>query len=398
MKVLQINSVAGIRSTGRICTDIADVLKKRGDECIIAYGREDVPEKYRDISFRIGNDSDVKLHALSSRVFDTSGFHSKSPTAKLIKYIDEYTPDVIHLHNIHGYYINIELLFDYLKRKNTPVIWTLHDCWAFTGHCSHYSAVGCNKWLTGCESCPQKGEYPKSILFDRSKKNYAKKKEIFCGVPNLTMVTPSKWLADEVKKSFLGEYRVEVINNGIDLDVFKPTQSDFRAKHGLEDKKIVLGVATAWGERKGLYDFNKLSEILDNRYQIVLVGLTENQIKEVSSKIISINRTNSAVELAEIYTAADVFVNLTYEDTYPTVNLEAQACGTPVVTYRTGGSTESVPAENVVEQGDIKAISEIISKNLNFEPQSYSKAHMVEKYVSLIHEMLNNCAKEEIKR
>ena len=387
MKVLQINSVAGIRSTGRICTDIADVLIKDGNECVIAYGREDVPEKYRDISYRIGSDTDVKLHVLASRVLDSSGFHSKSATGKLIKYIDEYEPDVIHLHNIHGYYINVELLFDYLKKKSIPVIWTLHDCWAYTGHCSCYSAAGCDKWRTGCEYCPQKGEYPKSVLFDGSERNFARKKKAFCGMPNMTIVTPSEWLAGEVKNSFLGEYRVEVINNGIDLDIFKPTESDFRKRYGLEDKKIVLGVATAWGERKGLGDYYKLARIIDDRFRIVLVGLTEDQIKSVPKDIIAIERTNSAVELAGIYSASDVFVNMTYEDNYPTVNLEAQACGTPVITYCTGGSVESVPEKNIVEQGNIDAVAELITRELEVGRQDFSKIDMVKKYVSLIQEM-----------
>jgi len=387
MKVLQINSVCGIRSTGRICTDIADVLRMRGDECRIAYGREKVPEKYRDISYRIGSDTDVKIHALGSRLLDSSGFHSKNATKRLIEYIGKYKPDVIHLHNIHGYYLNIELLFDYLKRSKVPVIWTLHDCWAFTGHCSHYAAVGCDRWKTGCESCPQKGEYPKSVLFDGSKRNFARKKEASCGVPNMTIVTPSEWLADEVRSSFLGEYRIEVINNGIDLNVFKPTESDFRERYGLEDKKIILGVATAWGERKGLGDYFKLAKKIDNRFKIVLVGLTEDQIKSVPKDIIAIERTNSTAELASIYSASDVFVNMTYEDNYPTVNLEAQACGTPVITYCTGGSVESVPEKNIVEQGNIDAVAELITRELEVSKQDFSKICMVNKYFSLIREM-----------
>lgn len=383
MRVLQINSVCGIRSTGRICTDIADVLCENGGECKIAYGRESVPEKYSEIAVRIGNDTDVKLHALASRVFDTSGFHSKCATKALLKYIDEYSPDIIHLHNIHGYYLNVEMLFEYLKKRDIPVVWTLHDCWSFTGHCSHYESVRCEKWRSGCYSCPQKGEYPASLFIDGSKRNYERKKAAFCGVKNLTVVTPSEWLAAEVRASFLGEYKVVAIPNGIDTEIFKPTASDFRERYGLENKKIVLGVATAWSQSKGLDDFIRISQLLDDRYKIVLVGLTDEQIAGVPQNIISIKRTNSAVELAEIYTAADVFVNLTYNDTYPTVNLEAQSCGTPVLTYRTGGSPESVPDENVVAQRDLGAVVEMIDKVLDVKSLDCSRKAMVEKYINI---------------
>ena len=383
MRVLQINSVCGIRSTGRICTDIADVLHQGGDECRIAYGRESVPEKYNDIAFRIGTDRHVKLHALASRFFDTAGFHSKQATKSFLKYIDEYSPDVIHLHNIHGYYLDVEILFDYLKKKDIPVVWTLHDCWSYTGHCSHYTSVGCDRWMGGCYSCPQKHEYPASIFIDGSKRNYKRKKEAFCGVKNLTIVTPSDWLAEETRKSFLGEYPVITINNGINTEVFKPTESDFRERYGLEDKKIILGVSTAWSESKGLGDFIKLSKLLDDRFKIVLVGLTDDQIEDVPKEIVSIKRTNNACELAEIYTASDVFVNLTYNDNYPTVNLEAQRCGTPVLTYRTGGSPESVPAENVVEQGNLDAVIKMLDEKLDIKLLDCSRKTMVEKYIEI---------------
>ena len=356
MKVLQINSVCGIRSTGRICTDLADVLLQDGHECKIAYGRESVPEKYGKIAVRIGNDLDAKMHALQSRIFDNAGFGSRQATEKFIEWVKEYNPDIIHLHNIHGYYINIEVLFNYLAESNKPVVWTLHDCWAFTGHCAYFSYVKCDKWKTGCFNCPQKKRYPSSLLWDASKQNWQKKKALFTSVKNMTLVTPSKWLANEVKKSFLSNYPMKVIANGIDLDVFKPTPSDFKEKNGLVGKKIILGVASSWSECKGLKDFIELSKILDEKYKIVLVGLSGNQIKGLPENVMAISRTNNVKELAEIYTAADIFFNPTYEDNFPTVNLEAQACGTPVITYRTGGSVESVPEENVVEQGLYKDV------------------------------------------
>lgn len=349
-----INTVCGVGSTGRICTDLAEVLEQNGHECKIAYGRGIVPEKYKKYAVKIGSDLDVKLHALQTRLFDNTGFGSKRATKKFIRWVKEYNPDIVHLHNLHGYYINIEVLFNYLADADKPVIWTLHDCWTFTGHCAYYSYVKCNKWRTGCYNCPQKKAYPSSLFLDSSKNNWEQKKKLFTSVKKMTLVTPSKWLAGEVQRSFLDKYPVKVIPNGIDLDVFKPTPSDFRKKHNLEGKKIILGVASTWDTRKGLNDFVELSKILDENYKIVLVGVTVKQKKELPKNILAIERTNNVQELAEVYTASDVLFNPTYEDNYPTVNLEAQSCGTPVVTYRTGGSIESVPEKNVIEQGMYK--------------------------------------------
>ena len=363
MKLVEINSVCGVGSTGRICTDLATMLENQGHECKIIYGRGNVLEQYQKYAIRIGTNIDVNIHAGLSRILDKTGFYSKTTTKKIINWLKKYNPDVIHLHNIHGYYINIKELFNYLKTCNKKIIWPLHDCWSFTGHCSHFDYIKCDKWKTECFKCPQKKEYPKSILFDRSKRNYQDKKELFTGINNMIIVTPSYWLSNLVKESFLKEYKVEVIHNGIDLNVFKPTPSNFKEKYHLEDKYIVLGVANIWSNKKGLDDFIKLSNMLDNRFQIVLVGLNKEQLKIIPKKILGIERTNSVKELAEIYTASDVFVNLTYEDVYPTVNLEAQACNTPVITYYTGGSIESVSSSNIVKQGDIKGIKDMINNN-----------------------------------
>ncbi len=394
MKILQINSVCGIRSTGRICTDIADILKATGHECMIAYGRESVPEKYKDISVRIGTDTGVKLDGIKTRVFDNAGFNSKAATKKFVEWVREYDPDIIHLHNIHGYYINVKILFDYLKTAGKPVIWTLHDCWSMTGHCAYFDFAGCNKWMTGCSHCPQKKSYPTSILFDRSSKNYNLKKQLFGGVEKLILVPPSEWLADKIGQSYLSDYPVRVINNGIDLDIFKPTEGDFRAKYGLQNKRIVLGVAAVWDRRKGLDDFVRLSELLGDEYKVVVVGITEQQKTELPEKILGITRTNNAVELAEIYSAADVLVNPTYEDNYPTVNLESQACGTPVITYKTGGSPESLSdgCGAVVEKGDIEAVYKAV---LGLESLTVSDASNFDKnakyseYINLYEEILN---------
>lgn len=361
MKIVQINSVCGIRSTGRICTDIAEALGQDGHECKIAYGRETVPEKYEKYAVRVGSDFGVKVHAGLSRIFDRSGFYSKKATKKFVKWIKEYDPDIIHLHNLHGYYINIKILFDYLKKANKPVIWTLHDCWPFTGHCSYFDYIGCNKWQTLCRRCPQKKKYPASLIFDNSEKNYKIKSKIFNGISNLTIVTPSEWLAQLLKQSFFKDYPVKVINNGIDLTVFKPTPSDFKEKNNLLDKKIILGVASVWDARKGLNDFVELSKLLDDAYKIVLVGISETQKRNLPTNILTISRTNSISELAEIYSASYVLFNPTYEDNYPTVNLEAQACGTPVITYNSGGSAESVPDGNVVEKADVNGAYRLIN-------------------------------------
>lgn len=368
MKILQINSVCGIRSTGRIAAELADKYNSQGHECIIAYGREEVPEKYKKIAVRIGNEKSVKKNALMARIFDNEGFNAKKETAMFLEWADKFDPDLLWLHNLHGYYINIEMLFRWIKsRPHMKVNWLLHDCWAFTGHCSYFSLIECEQWKTKCLKCRQKHSYPSSLWRDNCKTNFEHKREVFCGVSNMQLITPSQWLADLVKKSFLGNYTIEVRNNTIDTSIFQPTPSYFRKNHKLEDKIIVLGVASAWGKGKGLYDFIKLSYMLEEKYEIVLVGLTEKQINEVKSKIdktkkqqgcniLCIAKTNNARELAAIYTTADVFLNLTYQDNYPTVNLEAQACGTPCLTYRTGGSVESVPAENIVEQGDLLGV------------------------------------------
>ena len=288
------------------------------------------------------------------------------------------------MHNLHGYYLNVGILFDYLKTCGKKIIWTLHDCWAFTGHCSYFTAAGCEKWKEQCFCCPQKCSYPKSLI-DKSERNFWRKRTVFTGIPNLTIVTPSKWLADLVKESFLKEYDVKVINNGIDLTAFKPTESDFRVKYGLENKKIILGVASVWDERKGLNDFVKLANEIDDDTCIVLVGVNEKQKKNLPSKILCVERTNNVAELAGVYTAADLFFNPTYEDNYPTVNLEAQACGTPVVTYATGGSIESVPSENVIPVGEYTLCQKNYCKL--FPIFSVGKNKMISDYIRLMEEV-----------
>ena len=363
MKVLLINSVCGIGSTGRICTDIAKKYEAQGHEVKIAYGREQVPKNVRKYAVRIGTDIGVYIHGLRSRLLDQHGRGSVKATKRFLKWVDDYTPDLLWLHNLHGYYINYELLFEWIKKHpELEVKWTLHDCWAFTGHCSYFTMAKCYKWMTYCAECVQKKSYPTSLLMDNSASNFERKRKAFAGIRNMMLITPSRWLAGLVEKSFLKEYPVEVHYNEIDRTVFKPTQSNFREETGIGQKKMILGVASVWDDRKGFRDFMKLRKMLDDRYVIVLVGLSEKQLRTLPEGIIGIRRTNSPLELAAIYTAADVFFNPTYEDNYPTVILEAEACGTKVITYDTGGCREGLKRADsaAVKVGDLQRVVEEI--------------------------------------
>lgn len=330
MRILMINVVCGIRSTGRICTDLAAALEAQGHEVKIAYGREGVPEQYKKYAVRIGNDWDVNLHGVKARLFDACGFGSIRATREFINWVKKYDPDVIHLHNIHGYYINIDILFDYLKSCGKKIIWTLHDCWAFTGHCSYFSIANCSKWETGCFDCDQKKTYPQSYT-DFSHRNWEHKKTLFSNLSQMIIVTPSNWLMKEVKRSFLKQYDCICIPNGVDLSVFRHYESDFKESRGLGGKKIVLGCATTWSERKGLRFFIELSKVLNEDYVIVLVGVSKKQRNSIPSNIICVERTNSPKELAEIYSSAFVFINASQEETMGLTTVEAMACGTPVI-------------------------------------------------------------------
>ena len=342
MKVLIINSVCGVGSTGKICTQIADKYISKGHTCVVAYGRGNVPCKYKEIAKRIGTDWGVKFGVLHTRITDKHGFANKSATRKFLKWADEYNPDIVWLHNIHGYYINIEMLFNWIKsRPDMEVKWSFHDSWTFTGHCSYADEKRCDKWLTGCHDCQYKMDYPTSFA-DNSKNNYQQKKKLFCGVKNMTLYAASEWMKNNLLKSFLSGYDIQVMDNGVDREIFKPTQSNLRQLYGLENKYVVLGVSFAWGVKKGLDVFVELSKRLPEQYAIILVGINKKVKKQLPGNIIAIERTNNQEELAKLYTMADVFVNPTREDTYPTVNMESICCGTPVVTFKTGGSPESI--------------------------------------------------------
>lgn len=360
IKVFQINSVCGIKSTGRICTDIAEILNAEGGDSKIAYGRDIVPDKYKKYAVKIGGKFSVYLHAIKARLFDKAGFGSRRATKKLIKQIQKYNPDLIHLHNIHGYYLHVGVLFRFLRKYNKPIVWSLYDCWSYTGHCAHFDFNGCDKWQSGCEKCAFKNEYPKSII-SRSKKAYQKKKKLFTGIDNLHIVAPSLWTENMVKNSFMKGYPVHVLPNGIDLNVFSSNIGEFKNKHGLENKFVILGVSSFWNELKGLKVFNRLADEIDkDKFQIVLVGKGEESL--FSNNILHIPATNNVSELCEIYTMADLFVNPTLQETQGLTTVEAFACGTPVVVFNSGGAAECVDDKCgiVVEKNDYVSLKKAI--------------------------------------
>ena len=338
-KIVQINIVCGVGSTGRIASELSEILNENGVENYIAYGYGKTNIKN---SIKIGSKVKYYIHNILSRLTGLQGRFSYFSTKRFLKRLDSIKPDIIHLHNIHGNYINYSLLFKYIEKNNIPIIWTLHDCWSYTGKCVHYDYVKCEKWKTNCKKCNQLRNYPTSYLFDFSKSEYARKKRMFTNVKDMQIVTPSNWLAKQVEESYLSKYSIKVIHNGIDLEQFKKQNSKFRFKYNIDKKFIVLGVASDWSQRKGMDAFVELSRMLDENYKIVMVGLSKKQKEVIPKNIIKIDKTNSIQELAEIYSAADVFVNLTLEENFPTTNMESLACGTPVITYDTGGSSESL--------------------------------------------------------
>lgn len=356
-KLLQINSVVNTGSTGRIAEEIGIFATSCGWESHIAYGRYGKPSMANTI--KIGNILDTYWHVLLTKFFDKHGLASKRATKILIKKIDQVNPDIIHLHNIHGYYINLKILFDYLTLKAIPVVWTLHDCWAFTGHCTYFDIVKCEKWKTECNKCPQKKAYPSSIFADRSKENFLLKKVLFNSLKNITLVPVSNWLKNLVGKSYLNEVPTKVIHNGLDLEKFnRKSTNRIISKYRLDNFFIMLGVANMWSKRKGFNDFLEMSEKLLEDERIILVGLNDKQLKVLPKNIIGIKRTESIEELCEFYSVANVFVNPTYEDNFPTTNIEALACGTPVITFNTGGSPEAISKETgfVVDKGNIEGL------------------------------------------
>lgn len=363
MRILFVNCVCGVGSTGRIVTDLMQQAKKQGHTVRVACSTvEPIRGVEPDEVFVVGSKLDYYVHNALSRITDHEGRFSIIATKRLIKQIREYDPDVVHLHNLHGHWINYELLFQYLSEEKKKVIWTLHDCWAFTGHCSYFSTLKCEQWKTHCSYCKGLRNYPMCYGKGDVSDNFDRKKAAFTSVRNMTLVTPSEWLAGLVRCSFFKDYPVIAIPNGIDLSIFHPIHSPFKKKHGIADKKMILGVANVWGKRKGFDDMLRLREILDDSYSMVLVGLTETQLKDLSSDIIGILRTANVQELAEIYSAADIFVNPSYEETMGLVTAEAIACGAPAIVYDQTAVPEVIDERSgiVVRAGDISGLKEAI--------------------------------------
>lgn len=359
MIIVQINSTAGSGSTGKIALDISDYLDNNDVRNYILYNSGQCNNKNAiKYQFKISR----KAIALVSRLTGRYGFIGCFNTLNLIKKLEKINPDVIHLHNLHSHNCNLSMLFDYIKKNNIKVIWTFHDCWTFTGGCTHFDYYKCEQWKTCCKECVQKKKY--SWFFDKSKRNYLDKMQAFSRVKDLTIVCPSQWLANLVKQSFLKEYSIKVINNGINLENFQPIDNNTFDSLIDRNKKILLGVASSFGERKGYNDFITLAQIIDKeKYQIVMVGVNKQQIAELEKfNIIGIERTENQVQLAELYSLANCFINCTYEDNFPTVNIEALACGCPVITYNTGGSPEVIDKQNglIAEQGDVYNLYEKI--------------------------------------
>jgi putative colanic acid biosynthesis glycosyltransferase len=366
MKVLHVNITLNTGSTGRIAENLGNYVISQGGKSITAYGRQ--AKTSVSPAMKIGNKTDQALHLLNTRIFDTHGFHSKKSTENFLKSIKIFNPDIIHLHNLHGYYLNVEVLFRFLKEVNTPVIWTLHDCWAFTGHCCHFTRVNCQKWKTQCYECPLTHLYPESKFFDNSKNNFIRKRKNFNGVKNLTIVTVSKWLEAQVKMSFLRDYPIRTIYNGVDTTVFKPKNNvKLKKSFGYDNKKIVLGVANEWSEGKGLDMFKEIAKLLDPNTLIILIGLKPNQLKSLPGNIIGISRTNNIEQLADYYAMADVFVTPSIAETFGMVVAEALGSGTPCVVNNSTALPELIDESvGIVVTGEattyVKAINIIIEK------------------------------------
>ena len=339
MRVLFINTVDKRGSTGRICREIGEAVERDGGEYRIAFGRGQVTDAH---GYRIGSDLSLRHHALMARLFDRAGFFSRRATKKFLAFLREYNPDIIHLHNLHGYYLHLPTLFTYLKEEfRGKVVWTLHDCWAFTGHCCHYTRVRCSRWQSECHSCPQRGEYPRSLFLDSSRRNFRDKQRLFTGVGQMTLVTVSHWLEDEVRKSFLGEYPILTVYNGIDFSRFRPVENNVRKRHGIEGK-LILSVSDGWTEGKGLRRILEVAHRADDSFRFIVIGLSEKQLSALPPNVIGLPRTASQSELIEYYSAADVFFNPSTEETFGLVTAEAIACGTPALVMRSTACHEVV--------------------------------------------------------
>ena len=373
-KLLIINVALNWGSTGRIAEQVGSLAKDNGWNVMIAHGaRYQNPTQFSH--YQVSSSFEEKMHWGISQFWDGQGRGSWFATKRLLKEIDAFQPDVVHMHVIHGYYINYGLIMNYFKEKNIPVVWTLHDCWAFTGHCAYFTAANCEKWKTQCCKCPIPHDFPNTFL-DRSKANYNRKKQVYGDMQNLVLAPVSQWLGDLVKESFLGKHEIQVVYNGIDVDVFKPSVSNFKKKLGVEGKYLLLGVAQGFDERKGLKDFFKLSEMLPDDYQVVLLGAMEDEIAIAPTSVIALPKTESLQELVEAYSAADVLLSLSYEETFGLTPVEAMSCGTPAIVYNNTAQPEHITPETgfVVENGDLDTLVTRIKTLCENGKANYSEA------------------------
>ena len=396
MKVLLIHRDLGTGSVGKIVEDLYFGLKQNGADCKVAFGFINKSQIDKRDLFSVCKPIDVKVHAFLSKLTDRAAFYSRKNTQRLIEFIKEFNPDIIHIHGSYGYWLNIKVLYTFLSSSNIKTIITLHSCWDFTGHCCYFTKVDCNLWKTECKKCPCKKDYPQSLLLDRSTKNYHEKKKLFEAFKELFFIAPSMWMKKIADDSFIGNFKISVIENGIDLGSFKHSCANLD-KYGIDSSKIIiLGVASAWDERKGLKDFFELSKFVDDSIQIVIVGLTKKQMKTIPKNIVGITKTDSKEELACIYTVATILFNPTYEDNYPTVNLESLACGTPVVTYDVGGSPEIIRRTNcgfIIDKKDYQELIRIAHLPKNSDRASsflnlISNDLMVKKHITFYEDLL----------
>jgi len=362
MRIFQLNTVCGIKSTGRIAAEIGKLVEADGGQCRIGCGANFVPGWAEHMAYKTLSVPKRRLYSLITRYFDADSCFNFFGTWKLTREMEKFQPDVVHLHNIHGGYLHAGVLFRYLKKKNIPVVWTLHDCWPFTGHCAYFDYSGCERWKTACHDCPQQRSYPVCLGLDGSRRNHKRKRRQFTSLKNLTMVVPCQWMRQPLGESYMHKYPVRTIYNGVDLNSFRPVESDLRKRYGLENAKLVLAVAADWDERKGLRYLLQAAEKLGDGSRFVVIGLSRAQVEALPEGIIGIEHTASVEELAQWYTAADCLLNPSMEDNMPMVNLEALACGTPIATFRTGGCPEAVDENTgiVVEKADVDGLCEAI--------------------------------------
>jgi len=400
MRVFQLNTFCGVKSTGRIACEIAKLVQQDGGECRIGYGVPGISADSEPFAFQIGTKAERKVHAVIRKLFDAEGYGSWFATRKLLRELDEFRPDLIHFHNLHGCYLHLPTLFRWIEKKAVPVVWTLHDCWPFTGHCAYFDYAACERWKTTCHHCPQLHNYPVCIGMDGSKRNHKMKKRAFLKARNVTFALPCKWMKTKLEDSFLTQYPTKIIVNGVNLETFHPIQSDLRKCFGLVDKRVCLSVASEWDQRKGLAFLCNAAKVMGENYQFVVIGLSKEQIANLPSNMIGIEHTADTRELAAWYTTADCLVNPTLEDNMPMVNLESLACGTPVVVFDTGGCPEAIDntCGIVVPKGDLQSLFAAIkvasdgsfsSEDCIERARSFDCTNTFQNYLKLYKELLS---------